>query len=152
MSIRRIYRKTTFQLLKLLSLCIGVIIGLFCDSGSNIIEQPVKYGIPHADYKISGIVKSSDNNLPVKGLLVSIRDTAEMITIDNSTTTDISGMYSLEFSSPVKKNTWKLNVKDIDSTENGSFNTMDTVISIPEDESNGWGGEAIVDLKIDKTN
>jgi putative lipoprotein (rSAM/lipoprotein system) len=117
------------------------------------------YGMPNADYKVSGTVLSADQNLPIKGLSISIRDTMNTSGIIDSTETDSLGRYSMQFSGFPRENTWDLKVKDIDSIENGSFITKDTIISIPESDlqepSGNWykgHGEKNVDLKVDRTN
>lgn len=149
-----------FRVLKLLSLIISVVLGLFCDSdNSGGLNQPVEYGMPHADYKISGKVISSGNSLPVEGLRVSIRDTVALSTLNTSAITDSDGRYSLEFTTALWNNTWHLQVKDIDSIENGLYKTKDTTVSIPQSELNKRGGrwnyghaDKTIDLKVDRTN
>lgn len=115
------------------------------------------YGMPNADYNVSGTVSSADQNMPVKGLLVSIADTLDSSRIIDSTRTDSLGRYSLQFSGDPFGNTWDLRVKDIDSIVNGSFAMKDTIISIPESElkepSGTWykgHGEKAVDLKVNR--
>ena len=152
----KIYHKTVFSFLKVLSLFFSSILGIFfgCVIGPNTVE----YGMPHADYKVSGKVLSADQNLPIKGLFVSITDTLNTSRIIDSTKTDSLGRYSLQ-SLGDGKNTWNLKVEDIDSIENGSFTTKDTIISIPEKDlkepSGTWymgHGEKEVDLKVDRNN
>jgi putative lipoprotein (rSAM/lipoprotein system) len=151
MSAKSIYRKTLVPILRLLSVSIGAILGVFCNLGSTA----PKYGMPNADYKVSGTVSAADQNMPVKGLLVSIADTLNPPRIIDSAKTDSLGNYSLEFSGAPWENTWNLKTRDIDSVENGSFTEKDTVISIPESdlkEPNGnWylgHGEKVVDVKV----
>lgn len=113
----------------------------------------------HASYKISGTVISSDNNLPVKGLKVSIRDTTASSISNTSIFTDSDGRYSLEFKTDLWSNTWNLQAKDIDSTENGLYETKDTTVSIPKEELEEGDGkwnyghvDKTVDLKIHRIN
>lgn len=157
MNMSMIFRKATFNFLKLLSLSISAILGIFC--GCNGIGPVVMYGMPSADYKVSGSVSSTDQNMPIKGLLVSIADTLNPSRIIDSTKTDSLGRYSLQFSSAPWQNTWHLKAKDVDSVQNGSFAAKDTIISIPEtdlkDPSGNWyngHGEKNVDMKVDRTN
>jgi putative lipoprotein (rSAM/lipoprotein system) len=149
--VKRIFRKTTFRFLKLLSLAISALLGVLCNFGGAM------YGMPNAEYKISGTVKDAEQSLPVKGLSVSIRDTMNTSGTIDSTKTDSLGKYSMQFSGAPWRNTWDLKVEDIDSIENGSFTPKDTVISIPESdlqEPNGdWykgHGEKTVDLKVNR--
>ena len=157
MNINKLYRAITLRCLKLLSLIISTLLGIFCNSISKMNETEGAYGMQYADYKVSGTVVSSDQNLAVKGLLIIVRDTMGTYKRLDSTMTDSLGRYSLEFSGPPFDNIWDLNVKDIDSTENGSFFSKDTTISIPESELKGRDApyylghaEKKVDLKLDK--
>ena len=159
MSARKYFRKFTIQFLKVLCLPISAALGILCNFGGCMYGPAPEYGMPHADCKVSGTVLSSDLNLPVKGLMVSIRDTMEASGIIDSTQTDSSGRYSLQFSNAPWDRTWELRVKDIDSTENGLFLTKDTLIFIPESEfkepSDNWDQgyvEKTVNIRVDRKN
>jgi len=147
--------KITVAFLRLLSLSIGAILGIFCNCGSPAPE----YGMPHADYAISGTVRSADTNVPIGGLFVSGADSLDTAYLLDTATTDSLGMYSLEFTSAQAKSTWLLRVTDVDSIENGSFMEKDTVISIPESDLRGangsWyqgHGEKVVDMRVERRN
>jgi|WetSurMetagenome_2_1015567.scaffolds.fasta_scaffold04603_7 putative lipoprotein (rSAM/lipoprotein system) len=151
MSASKLSRKASLHVLRFLSLVIGGVLGLFCNRPGPIPT----YGMPYADYQISGTVLSADQDAPVKGLSVSLRDTLNASAITDSGVTDSLGRYSLQFSGAPWENTWVLKVRDVDSIENGSFRAKDTVISIPESDlrepSGNWyegHGEKIVDVKI----
>ena len=138
----------------MLSLLVSAIMGIFCSSGCGM--NKVAYGMPHADYKISGTVVSSVHELPIKGLLITMRDTMSSYGNLDSTKSDSLGRSSLERSGYPRDSTWDLSVIDIDSTENGSFASKDTIISIPKSELKDgdapwyWGhGEKNVDIKLD---
>lgn len=155
MSIKMLYRKITFRCLKLLNLFTSTILGILFSSSCQM--NAVAYGMPHADYKVSGTIVSSDHNLPIKNLLVAIKDTFEPYGIHDSTKTDSLGKFSLEYSGPPWDSTFDLNVIDVDSTENGTFSAKDTIFSIPESELKGGNGpwyaghgEKKIDLKLDK--
>lgn len=157
MSVTKIFRKTTFRFLKLLSVSISAVLGVFCNFGGAMYGPAPMYGMPNADYKISGTVTSAEQSLPVKGLSVSIRDTMNTSGTIDSTKTDSLGRYSVQFSSTPWRNTWDLKVEDIDSIENGSFTTKDTIVSIPESDlqepNDNWNrghGEKTVDLKVNR--
>ena len=139
MSIKRLYRKAAFRFLKLLSISISAVLGIFCSSGCIMNEATPAYGAQTADYKVSGTVVSSDHNLPIKGLSVSIRDTMNYYGTLDSVETDSLGRFSLTR----YPGTYDLNIKDIDSTENGSFVSKDTLFSITD-------AEKVVDIKLDK--
>jgi putative lipoprotein (rSAM/lipoprotein system) len=143
---------------RLVSLIMGGILGLFfgcrCDSPIR-----VAYGMPHADFKFSGIVLSFDQQSPVKGLRVGIKHLSADSSMHDSTLTDSLGKYSLTFTDlPLEK--WILTVKDIDSSLNGSFSDKDTAIQTPQNEMHGGDGkwykgriEKNINLNLDrKTN
>jgi putative lipoprotein (rSAM/lipoprotein system) len=152
MSIKMLYRKVTFRFLKMSSLLISTILGIIFGSGCVKTEDiSAAYGPRSADYKVSGTVVSSDQNLPIKGLEITLRDTRIEL-FHYSTRTDSLGKYSFESSGPFEGDAWELNVKDIDSTENGSFIAKDTIISmshIPKDSA-GYGNSENVDIKLDR--
>ena len=157
MSLSCIYRKTRFRLLKVLSLSISAILGIFFNSGCSKYGAAPEYGMPHADFQVSGTVLSADRKLPIKGLLVTIRDTLNTSGIIDSAKTDSTGKYSLHFSGAPGVNAWELKVEDIDLSVNGLFVSKDTIVSIPEsdlqDPSGNWyggRGEKNVDLKLDR--
>lgn len=152
----KLYHKTSFGILNLLSILICSILGMFF--GCNVGPDPVEYGMPYADFKVAGTVRSTEQGLPIKGLLVSLRDTLNTSGSIDSVKTDSLGKYSLEFSDAMWDNAWILSVKDIDSIDNGSFIGKDTAISIPESDLKGsdgkryYGqGEKSVDLNLDRT-
>ena len=155
MTMTRLYRRTAFCVLKVLSIVLGVLLGFFfgCSSGGG----PMEYGMPHADFKVTGTVQSADSSLPVKGLSVSLRDTMNASGIIDSARTDSLGRYLLEFSGYAFGNTWTLRVKDIDSSANGSFAEKDTVISQPplQGGDGHWyegHGEETVDVNVTRSN
>lgn len=147
MSIRRIYRRSVFRVLKLLSLSISALLGVFCSFGGCMYGPAPEYGMPHAEYKATGTVKSASDHKPVKGILVSIISTEENAEILNSTQTDSSGRYSLLFSRTPLDTVWRLRAEDVDSAENGSFATKDTNITVVLGST-----EIKTDLEIDETN
>jgi hypothetical protein len=140
------YRKTTFHLLRLSSLLISAILGVFCNFGA-VLYGPAPlplYGMRVAKFNVSGTIRSADQSLPVGGLSVSFSDTS-ISRIFDSTRTDSLGKYFLEFLEPRIEQTGKLMVKDIDSTENGIYLEKDTLVNLPE-------GSSIIDLKLDRSN
>jgi putative lipoprotein (rSAM/lipoprotein system) len=157
MDLAKIYRKIVFRFLKFLSVSISALLAIFFNFDGCISNTAPEYGVPSADYKISGSVLSSDQLLPIKGLSVSIRDTLTTTATIGTTKTDSLGWYSLQFSAFPRDNIWKLNVEDVDANENGSFMTKDTTISILQRDLKGASGnwyqghaEKTVDLKLDR--
>ncbi len=153
MSKVNVLKQPLLVFLKLCSFLLGTMLSMLF--GCRIGPTPIEYGMPHADFKISGTVLSADQNQPIKGLSVTIRDTVYHWRAIDSTKTDSLGRYSLQFCEEPYLNTWNLEFVDVDSTENGSFRSKDTIISIPENElkdpSDSWykgHAEKIVDKMI----
>jgi putative lipoprotein (rSAM/lipoprotein system) len=156
-TLKKIVEKEAFRSLKLFNFLISSILGLFFGCKTNPVIAA--YGVPSAAYKISGTIISSDQNTPVKGLSVSIRDTAHSTWILDSAKTDSSGKYTLQFSGCVCNQEIDLKAEDIDSTENGEYITKDTLFSIsqnnPKDSKGIWHAgivEKTVDMKVDRKN
>lgn len=150
----KFHRKAILCFLKLASISIGAVLGIFCTSAN---EPAPLYGMPYANYTISGTVRSTDQNLPVKALLISLKDTGSLSELIDSTRTDSLGRYSLEFTVAPHENVWLLGVRDVDSSDNGSFLPKDTVVSIPQSElkdpSGTWNyghAEKTVDMIINR--
>lgn len=141
------WSKTSFRLLKLLSLSISALLGVFCNCGTALYGPPLVplYGVRVAKFNVSGTIRSADKNIPIGGLSVCFRDTVDTTGIIDSTRTDSLGKYSMEFLWPRLEQTGKLTVNDIDSSENGLFIAKDTLITLPE-------GASLIDLKIESGN
>jgi putative lipoprotein (rSAM/lipoprotein system) len=157
MKISKTYQKITVWILKVLCSPISATLGVLCNTGGCTSTPTPLYGMPSADYTVSGKVQSFDSGEPIEGILVSIRDTSESSVIMDSIKTDSSGRYYLEFSNAPSDNIWYLRAKDIDSTENGLFLTKDTIVSVSESDLKEPGGswyighaEINVDLKIER--
>ncbi len=154
------YKKAMFRILKLASLAITGVLGIFCNCDGVMYGPAPAYGMPMADYKISGTVKSSATQLPVKGLNVFAADTLPSSYTRDTSITDSNGAYSLEFSSyPDENNPIKVTITDVDGASNGSFSPKDTIVSIPstdlKDPNGTWDkghAEKTVDIKVDPTN
>lgn len=154
------FHSFVFSILKLTSLAIASILGVFCNFGGTMYGPAVEYGMPYATYKVMGAIKALDNNAPIKGLQVSIKDTANYYESDSSFT-DSLGKYSLvDFSGfPSESKTLLLSVVDVDSDLNGSFTNKDTLITFKNtdlhDPSGTWNegtAEKIIDINLDAKN
>jgi putative lipoprotein (rSAM/lipoprotein system) len=150
-----------FRFLKLLSISLSFILGLFCNNPN--ITTPVygvvaEYGMPWANYKVIGTIHSSDiTHAALRGIKVSLKDTAAGSNAFDSTYTDSLGKYSLNFNTSPWDNTWVLDARDVDGTLNGSYTAKDTTISIPDSSLDSAGtrgtwyrgtGETTVDMNL----
>jgi putative lipoprotein (rSAM/lipoprotein system) len=147
-----------FRILKLTSLGLSSILGLFCNPGSigPMYGVVAEYGMPWADYKVSGTIHASDTRSVLSGIRVSLKDTTAGSCPIDTVYTDSVGKYAMTFSHAPWNNTWVLHAEDIDSAANGSYSAKDTIITIPDstlDSASGsWylgHGEKNVDLDLD---
>ncbi len=133
-------RGILYYALKMMSMGLGSLLGLFfgCDN-SHRATQP-EYGVPYAEFEFKGTVCAKESNQPLPGIMVTVRDSPEDENQSLSGFTDSSGKYSLEcigYSGPY---TWVLKAQDVDSIKNGLFVSKDTVISISDDQLIGEDG------------
>jgi putative lipoprotein (rSAM/lipoprotein system) len=154
MKMKKLYRKTSFGFIKFISLLISSLLGIFF--GSSCFYT-VEYGMPHANYKIKGVVKAAKTGSPISGILVSLRDTLREKMVTDSTFSDSLGRYIFEYSD-FPEISRILRAVDIDGNENGEFIQKDTIISIPESELTGGEGgwyhgycEKNVDIQMDES-
>jgi putative lipoprotein (rSAM/lipoprotein system) len=148
-----------FRILKLLSLCLSAILGLFCNSNvaTPVYGVVAEYGMPWAKYTVSGTIRTSDTQTPINGIRVTLRDTAAGSQPFDTVYTDTAGKYSVEFSNTPWYNTWVLDAEDVDGSANGEYDAKDTIISIPDtalDSASGsWyrgHGKKNIDLDLNR--
>jgi len=151
MKINMLYRKVIFRCLQLSSYFVSTILGIICGFGCIKNEIVATYGVQSAHFKVLGTVVSSDQNLPIRGLLITIQNTIRQYDKVDSAKTDSLGRYSIEYL-PISSasDTWELNVKDNDLNENGSFASKDTIFSISDSEQKSGHAEKTVDIKLDR--
>lgn len=114
----------------------GLIIGLLGFTQGCNIYGPVEYGVPHADYKISGRVTDAKNN-PIKGIEITVKD---VYYDEAKPQTDASGNYSMEFSE-FPNRSFEIVYKDLDGAENGGeFADMTENISFKSEDFTGGSG------------
>lgn len=121
--------------------------GLPANSLSSVSEPTIpapaygiiaEYGMPYATYAVKGVLKSSKNQQPVRGIQVTLTDTTtKQARID---TTEADGSFAFSTSEPPKTITWLLKSEDIDGSARGSFLPKDTLITIPVDSLKGGVG------------
>ena len=145
---------------KLLSLCL-ILLGFgACDNGDDIvIMRPAEYGTPNAKYRISGKVVANDQE-GIREIKVSL---TQYNGPDNPLTpvlppvfTNGNGQFLIE-GPAFPRNTFVLQVEDVDGTLNGSFTYhAQEIVFADSDYSNGdnkwYQGEASKDLGTIKLN
>jgi putative lipoprotein (rSAM/lipoprotein system) len=99
------------------------IFGTLSFSSSLFVFQAC-YGVPQ-DYglevSIQGLVKSKETNLPIQGIKVSVENRPQYEFTDNQ------GKFKIYTSRDASYN---VKFEDVDSNENGSFVSKDTIIEI----------------------
>jgi putative lipoprotein (rSAM/lipoprotein system) len=139
-------KKLNRSILRKINYCIGFILSLLgvsftgcaVDYGCPPIQ--CEYGVPQADYQISGRVENSQKQA-IKGIEVSIKQTNNPYkqTPLAKDTTDADGSFEFSFTEfPV--NELLITTLDIDSTENGSYqsNSIQITPEYKDDPNNTW--------------
>jgi putative lipoprotein (rSAM/lipoprotein system) len=103
-----------------------MIILLFLILGFNFgCKKTEENKSPHADYIFMGIVKSDKTSDPIKNIKVTIENFGNKVVSTND-----NGAYDFEYYNVDISTDWYFKFEDIDSTENGSFENKDTLITI----------------------
>jgi len=90
-----------------------------------------KYGSPSATYVLNGTVKSKTSRLPINNIRIFHYATA--------TYTNSEGEFTLSFPSEGDSKIILYSFQDVDSTENGYFENLDTLISFENVVFTGGG-------------
>ena len=123
-------KKLNRSILRKINYCIGLIFSLFGITSCEEISD--KYGVPLADYQISGRVENAQKQ-GIKGIKVSLKEPNYDIFEGNPYTTDTTttdGAFEINCREFPEREIW-LVAEDIDSTENGSYQ-RDSVLITPE--------------------
>jgi len=114
-----------------------------CEKGPS---TKAEYGTPSAKFIVNGKVNSKESNSPVKSIRVIMnRDTSY---------TDSEGYYQVnEINGFPDNQTFQINFQDIDSTINGDYNDLDTIVEFTNPQFvNGDGhwykGETSKELNV----
>jgi putative lipoprotein (rSAM/lipoprotein system) len=144
---------------KMVVLLLGIA-GLFagCDEINNS-DPVVEYGMPSADYEISGTVTDQQTSKPIKHIQV-VRPFQQVSEYGDTVYTDNKGYYRFAYSD-YPQNTVKIQFEDIDGEENGGmFLTTEQTVDITEadrvEKGNGhwYKGKFVknLDIELDKGN
>jgi len=98
-----------------------------------------EYGIPWANFSIKGKIRAEGSGVGIPNIKVSATDTLNKIVID-SAITKADGSFSMTFMQSPAFNTWLLDIRDVDESQNGTFERKDTLITIPQDSLKGGSG------------
>ncbi|MBO5729433.1 MAG: radical SAM-associated putative lipoprotein [Paludibacteraceae bacterium] len=123
-------KKLNRSILRKINYCIGLIFSLFGITSCEEISD--KYGVPLADYQISGRVENAQKQ-GIKGIKVSLKEPNYDIFEGNPHATDTTttdGAFYIKCTNFPGNEFWLI-AEDIDSTENGSYR-RDSVLITPE--------------------
>ena len=143
MAVIKGFRKTPLILFKLLSLVTGFFLSVFFSIGctKNNLGTP-SYGMPSAEFVVSGTIRSADQHQPIKGIVVSLSDTLGLAQRGAPIATDSLGKYLLtsELIGTLQRKV-VIYASDIDSSLNGTFLPKDTTLSLSDSLFKGASGE-----------
>lgn len=115
------------KLLKKYNKLIALLLSLLGFTTACFLIGGAEYGTPHADFIVRGKVESQIDSRPIKNIRVIMRDSTSIYYRD-SINTDLNGIYTLKVTGfPLSKN-FNIDLKDIDGTENGEFQNLDTIV------------------------
>lgn len=147
--------------IKLLTAYNATIVAVFGFFGIVSSCMPVAYGTPHATFELKGTVKSSTDDQPIGNIKVVLEEdtsyTQEPPHIGDVTIyTGNDGTYAhSQTTFPFGNQGRRLKIKyeDIDSTENGEFQSLDTIIMLEstdfKGEDGGWyAGKATKEINV----
>ena len=127
-------KKARTKLLKSYSALIVAIMALlgFAPSCDSIGPQAM-YGVPSATFIVNGKVTSSETNQEIENIKIKMNR--------DSTKTDSEGYYQIKTGSfPSEQQTFDIEFLDIDSTENGEFQNLDTIVEFKDPHFTGGDG------------
>ncbi len=148
-SIRKISQYLQNSQNKILHLLMGILgFSAACTPACEYGVPAVEYGTPTAEFILTGNVKSSQTDLPVKNIQVIMNyDTAF---------TDVNGIFTVnsqDFPQDIK---YDVNINDVDGSENGSFTNKKISVQFYESKLTGGDGNwyegsttETVNIKID---
>lgn len=98
------------------------------------------YGTPHADYVVKGNISSAKDNSAIKGIRVIAQGvTSYGYNHTDTVTSDAIGNYSAKITE-MSISQIKLNLTDIDGSVNGSFQSLDTLVTYTNPKFTGGDG------------
>jgi putative lipoprotein (rSAM/lipoprotein system) len=151
----RLTKNTWLGLLRLFSAALTPLLGMFCRTPGGD-PQPVygvapEYGVPQAEYYVSGTVRDAGSSSAIPGILMSLHDTANATQPIDTARTDSAGRYELYAIDVPRDIVWRLRATDTDGSKNGSYAQKDTSVNFTEgDVINGEAGKSI-DIPLDPT-
>ena len=128
-------KKTGKKLIKFWSAILSFLLGFMgIQSLISCLYGIVEYGMPYAEFTVSGKVRSISTEDSIPGIRVSAIGEIEMMDYAEHYT-DVNGEYSITFITIGAVDTdVTMSFEDIDGTVNGSYNDKDVVVTITEED------------------
>jgi len=143
--------KNYFSLINKLILVILAFLGFSCDPDEPVVE----YGMPTADFKVTGNIVDETTQENLNNIQVILSDVLSSSRLDNDTSyTDENGNFEVQLSSLPTNTAFLVQFKDPDGNANGAYLPLDSLIDFSDQEFvNGDGswysGEKSIDLDIE---
>jgi putative lipoprotein (rSAM/lipoprotein system) len=112
----------------LISGCL-TLLGFSC----NIVDPPVEYGTPNAEFIVNGMVTSAETEAAIENIRVIMKS--------DTVYTDNDGNYEVTDKGAFPSDqTYSIQFQDLDNELNGSFDDIDTIVEFKNPEfSHGDG-------------
>ena len=149
------------KLLKQTNWLLAALLTLLGFAGCDKTET-VEYGVPSADYTVKGKVVNKSTGKPVKGILVGYAPLSMLMygvppaeyRPKASTQTDRNGEFKLTEKIITSEEPVRLNVADVDGTENGLYMSETLTVDFKDAEHTGkpkcwYNGEYTVTVLVE---
>ena len=103
-------------------------------------SKKLMYGTPEAKFIFKFSVKSEKDNSPIKNIHVMVGDTIFYKNKNDLYNTDSMGNYVFNIYGNPGNRKFRVYFRDIDSTQNGQFQNMDTIIEFKNPKFTGGDG------------
>lgn len=123
-------------------------IGTACSFGGCEYGTPVEYGTPSATFVVNGKV-SNEEGTGINGIRVVLRQDTAL--------TNPNGQYEVETIDFPTDTDFQIQFEDIDGTDNGEYQKLDTIVAFVDPEFTGgddswYEGETIKDFDVQLKN
>jgi putative lipoprotein (rSAM/lipoprotein system) len=104
-------------------------------------KKRYEYGMPspYAGFIVRGSVSSEKDNSSIKNIEIIMEDSLFYYAKD-TTYSDLNGNYVVKLGSSPMSEIFKIKLRDIDSTENGEYQNLDTIIKFEDHKFTGGDG------------
>jgi putative lipoprotein (rSAM/lipoprotein system) len=131
---------------KALSFYSKILASLFAFTGMATGCFYSKYGTPFADFQVRGYVYSQETDEPIENIEVVVNSIYEsndtiICGVERGGKTDLTGFYDINMTVIGDSETFRIDYKDIDSTENGYYKDTSIFVTNTHKDYIGGNGE-----------